>query len=42
MKDQKIKPEVKCVQPTKKVEKEQVLSAKSAVKAGPIIYPKRP
>jgi hypothetical protein len=42
MKDQKIKSEVKRVQPAKAVEKEKVLSAKSAVKAGPIILPRRP
>ena len=42
MKDQKVKPEVKKVQSAKKVEKEQVLAAKSAVKAGPGVGVGRP
>jgi hypothetical protein len=42
MKDQKVKSEVKSVQPAKNVGKEQVLSAKSAVKAGPGIGTGRP
>jgi hypothetical protein len=42
MKDQKVKTEVKKVQSAKRVEKEQVLAAKSAVKAGPGVLPRRP
>jgi hypothetical protein len=42
MKDQKVNSDVKKVQSVKKAEKEQALSAKSAVKAGPTIYPRRP
>ncbi len=42
MKDQKVKSEVKKVKSAKNVEKERVLAAKSAVKAGPGIGSGRP
>jgi hypothetical protein len=42
MKDQKVKAEVKKVQSAKSVEKDKVLPAKSALKAGPGVDPRRP